>query len=82
MVSLEFLHERGGEKVMQKECCFGNSTYVIRATASEKKKRAMAETTKARAAPRRPQQATNAVKRAKTSKKSVISRNTHPKRHM
>lgn len=57
-------------------------TYVIIVTASVKKKRAMLETTKANAAPRRPQQASIEVKKASTSKKSVMSKNTHPKRHM
>jgi hypothetical protein len=54
----------------------------MRATAREYQKRAMEETTKANAAPRRPQQEMKAVKRARTSKKSVMSKKTHPKRHM
>lgn len=67
-------------------CCWlckqGERTYVMRDAAALRKSRAVADSRPEMAAPRRPQQARKAPKKAKTSKKSAIRKKTQPNLHM
>lgn len=73
----------GGKKKKEKgEKEEKEATYVIKHTARVLKKSAVPATSPAMAAPNLPRQAKKPTKKAMTSKKRPMMKNTHPNRHM